>query len=509
MTFCVLYPNREADLARLGREAAHLLSSSEWVLRRKEKVTLLDETTVRRQMSVDFQVPSGRPSLGQVDGEPVAYAPLFFLQKGLDDPFDPAAPLKDPHKLFANFDLRNEHGQALSLPPREWNGLVTSQMLRAVLSEAAVRHPPAPIDMTGIEAILHLVCTAEQLTAENLLESLRQKESVDGERWTRDQAELWRLDREDQQLHRMLNLSAGASVAMVPLIGRNARHGILKLSYDEQVAKLTPPGSPLLRPFLAAIGWVGYELWVVAPSLGAETFHFEFQAPDGLELYDSGLVEIDGPPPGKPAIDHGPTLDRVSGHTSRLHLYSQSSGGQVNAFAWIRLRVRGQEFVGGAAIAAVLVAATLWGAWFLSRDQDLSPISVPTLLLLAPSFIAAYAVRPGAHRLTARMLKNARWIVGLIGVLPFVAAAVFAFAPREEGADKIADYGFRCWWLYLAIAASLLALTLLGSIAFPIAQRKRNQIRDSLQRLFLYDFGRRSWEESHPDPWLERRSRRS
>src|SRR6185436_9229776 len=103
MTFNVLYPNRERELTRLGREAAHLLGNADWVLRRKEKVTLLDEITVRRQMSVDFQLPSDRKPFGHLDGDPVSYAPLFFLQKGLDEPFDEALPLKEPHKLFANF----------------------------------------------------------------------------------------------------------------------------------------------------------------------------------------------------------------------------------------------------------------------------------------------------------------------------------------------------------------------------------------------------------------------
>jgi hypothetical protein len=503
MTFNVLYPDPDRDLARLGREAALLLRSADWVLRRKEKVTLLDEITVRRQMSVDFQLPSARKPLGVLDDEPVSYAPLFFLQKGLDEPFNPNLPLKEPHKLFANFDFRNEYGTALSLPPRAWNGLVTSHMLRAVLAEASRRHPPAPVDPTGVEAILHLVSTEEQLTAERFLEALRREESFDGERWTRDQAELLRLDREDRQLHRMLNLSASASVAMVPLIGRGARHGILKLSYDDQVATVRPPGARWLRPFFAAVGWAGYELWVVAPSMGSETFHFEFQTPAGLELYDAGLVEIDGPQADRnPSRE--PMLDRVSGHASRLHLYAQNSSGQVNAFAWVRLRVRRQEFVGGAAIAAWLVALTLWGAWLLSKHRDLSPVAVPTLLLLAPSFIAAYTVRPGAHRLTTRMLKNARWIVGLSGLLPFLAAAMFAFAPRDVNTERITDYSFRTWWLWLAVTATVLALTLLGSVAFPIAQRNRDEIRDLLQRVLLYDFGRRDREESHPRPWLER-----
>jgi hypothetical protein len=96
-----MYPYHEQSIQAIGLSAAGLVAGGpDWITRRKERVALLDETAVRRQMSVDFELPSDLAPTGHWLGERVWYAPLFFLQKGSDAPFNPAAALRKPEPHF-------------------------------------------------------------------------------------------------------------------------------------------------------------------------------------------------------------------------------------------------------------------------------------------------------------------------------------------------------------------------------------------------------------------------
>lgn len=469
----ILYPTDPVAVEGLGELAASLLdvdASDQWLLRRKEKATLLDESVIRRQMSIDFVLPASVAPQTSVGDNEVWFAPLFFLPKGLDEPFVPHAPLGPPEPFVANFDFRDRHGQALSLPSRVWNGLVTTEMLRSIIETSLDKQGFEVGELRdAIRTFASRICTLDHRSAALLLETLREEQRSD------DKPDSLRTiigaaDSDDERLSRMLEVCSGASVAMIPLIGPECRQGIVKLSFDEEVASVTSGDQPWQKA-LARIGWGGYELWAETPYIGAASYHFEFVAPDGLEIYDSGLVRIDGPEPKDDAPRPQTMLARVSGYSSRLHLYEPNASEALKSFAWVRLRVRRQEFVGGGAIAGVVVAAAMWAAYLVAGDAAVNPTAIPTLLLLVPSVIAAYAVRPGPHRLTARMLAPARWIVAFSAAIPFVAAATLALEKRDRSGEVIGRT-FECWWLGGAILATVLALILLGTRLFPIPERQ-------------------------------------
>jgi hypothetical protein len=491
-----MYPQDPHSLQQLGETAARLLSSGpHWIRRRKEKLTLLDETTVRRQMSVDFALPGADGPMQHWGGTPVFYAPLFFLQKGSDKPFDPDARLEDPEPHFANFDLRDGTGKAQSLPPRTWNGMVSAEMLWAVARDAAdyQRIRIAGQHYPGARGLLADICSTDQLRAVGLVDQLRDSDAP-----TPEERLLRELDRRDATLRRLLDACAIASVVIVPLFGSDARRGIVKLSYDEQVADLRPRRG---RRLLAGLGLFGYELWVDTPYIGAGNYHFEIQAPEGLEIYDAGLVRVGlrrlyaAAPPNYRA-----ELARSSGFGTRLHLYVPSAARAAKAFAWIRFHVRRQEFIGGALGASVAVMLVLWGAWFVREDAREAPVSVPTLLLLFPSAVAAYAARPNPHRLTARMLRGARWLLEISAALPFVAATAFALARRRNG--QVVDDTFADWWLAAAIVATVIAAVLLLGREFPQPRIRLQRLADRLGM----DLDR-PHRPPHPEPLLPRLKR--
>jgi hypothetical protein len=284
---------------------------------------------------------------------------------------------------------------------------------------------------------------------------------------------------------------------MVPLFGAASLAGIRKLSYDQQILPLRGNG---LQRLAARFGWTGYLLWVDAPFIGAGNFHFEFEAPPGLEAFDAGIFEVAAR--RRRAIP-SPALARASGLTSRVHLYAAEAQHRHEALSWVRLRVRRQDFVGGAALAALLVAAVLWIAYVLRNEVVNAPGGIPALLLLFPTAIGAYIVRPGAHRLTVRMLLWARLLLAAISTLPFADAAALAVTPRKAG--MLTTTTFQTVWLITAILGSACLVGLFAAWALPAPEislrrwerRVGLDVRRTLREMY----------PMHGEPWIARRRR--
>jgi len=497
-----LFPTNQSAVDELGARAASLLTNGcEWIRRRKEKVTMVDETIVRRQMSIDFELPPADPLLLS-DGVEVHYAPLFFLPKGSDGKFDPVAPLRDPEPHFANFDFRDERGDALTLPARAWNAQVSAAMLAAVIDDAVGRRGVS-LDQGQrgrFQRFSRLLAPLDLHKAEARVGELRRGEFQEAEPMAGDLRLLRALDRDDPELSWVLDAVAISSVVMIPLFGMGGRGGIRKLSYDHQISPITGERLQRLR---ARFGWTGTELWVDSPFIGARNFHFEFEAPAGVEVFDAGMFEV---VEGSSPADVSHRLARASGLASRVHLYASGATHLRGAVSWVRLRVRRQAFVGGAVIAAGLVTAVLWAGYLLRQGvKESAPRDLSVLLLLFPSAIGTYVVRPGQHPLTSRMLLWARLLLAACSALPFIAAAAVALTPREDGEFVSASFGG--WWLGCAIAASVCLVGLVAAWALPAPEL---QLRKWERRLGL-DIRRanRDRDVVHPEPLLARmRSRR-
>src|SRR3954469_25607324 len=75
------------------------IRSSTWVVRRVEKVTFLDDRTVRRQVSMDYALPEDAVALRRDNGSTTRIVPLTMMRR----------------KSVVNFDMRDEAGRALPL----------------------------------------------------------------------------------------------------------------------------------------------------------------------------------------------------------------------------------------------------------------------------------------------------------------------------------------------------------------------------------------------------------
>lgn len=460
-----------------------------------------DDTIVRRMMSVDFELPSWVFPLHTTDdGEQIRYAPLFFLQKGSDNLPPPSLVLERPPPHFADFDLRGPAGGAMSLPPRSWNASVSVQAMKVAFEEGARAHGIAcgPPESLFVFAALDQIARSERNEAVGLLGDL-----LDPDRTIPEFVALSKVLSADSGFAWLVSACSVASVAMVPLVGVGAGHGIVKLAYSQEVVAAAP-----WRLLRAAAGFRGYEIWFDAPFIGARTYHVEIPAPDGLEILDAGLVAVNESEAvsvhndaAKPkAAEKSSVLHRASGFAQQVHLYVDDAKSQHGAFAWVRLRARRREFVPVALAISLLITGVLWAAYGLTDQVRDSPTGVAALLLLFPGAVAAYAVRAGRHALTARLLFVARGLLLIVSTTPYVAAAALALTPREQG--QLVGSNYECWWFWLAVGASVCTVGLILGHVMPQPKIRWQQATARLSK----DYRRRK-DVDDWKPWFVRPSR--
>lgn len=92
--------------------AAMLCDGASWVIRRKEALTLIDATTLRRKTSIDFTVPAPLATTGAVCAELRAGA----ARKGANSVLVPLLFLEKAPAMFTRFDFADEDRSSLPLP---------------------------------------------------------------------------------------------------------------------------------------------------------------------------------------------------------------------------------------------------------------------------------------------------------------------------------------------------------------------------------------------------------
>src|SRR5271166_1794574 len=355
-----------------------------WIERRKERVTILDDTALRRQISVDFSlrrtttpIPDSVPEGSE---EQLYCAPVFMLPKA-------------PANLMA-FDLFDETGQSLRVVSRVDNaqisGVTLCHMAERIL-KAQERELPAP-----------LAVELKQIAAVNADEgkqrALRVQHSLQSE-----YADETALLADDERFCWWLSALAHSSILVVIYRERAPRRKIIKLAFEQ------PIESEL--KWRTSLGWDPYEVWVDSPLIEARTYHFEAEAPPGLRITKATLSDDRHNIPVK---DHG--------FLRRVHLYREDAAQAGAGTAVMRLCV-GASFGGGAFLSAALTTGALLGAAVFADKIATNPTSAPALLLFLPGLIATYIARPEQHPLTTRLLWGARRLLLGIALLAYAAAA--------------------------------------------------------------------------------------
>jgi hypothetical protein len=413
-------------IAEIGALVAPLLTSgSSWIDRRKETVQILDDSALRRQISVDFSLRSSVKAVLEVsDGESIYAAPVFVLPKS-------------PSSL-RSFDLCDETGRSLSLISREDNAAISAAAILSLAARAAGHADPDQLP-AGLRAQLREVAEAEADRGEAIARRLLSNDGT----FAGDMAEF----RKDPRLRGWLETVAHSSIVVVLFRSSGPRRKLVKLTFQEELKTE--------QRRLTRLGWAPYEVLIDSPRIEARSFHFEAEAPSGLRISKAQLTDSEHP---EPVTEKGPT--------KRVHLYREQAATAGAGTAILSLDVAGPGFVSGAILASSLTLAALIGCLVRAPEIAGNPTSAPALLLVLPGLIASYVARPDRHALTTRLLSFARWLLLTVAFCAYIAAARVALAGTKPGAEPaISESGgaLRTWlWFLTVIAGAATAGIVIG-----------------------------------------------
>lgn len=374
------------------RLAALILEPQQWIHRRVEQVSYVDQETVRRHITVDFDVPSLGPS-----EEGTFYVPLAQLAK----------------RKLVNFDLRDAHGAALAMLTAEQNEHLSASLLLAL----------ANLDDRGlidsiVERYIPLLVKARSEEEGRLAwDRIFQKGTAVGDHLRERPG----FEATADNLRR--NFVLYLPVSAQETGGRR----IVKMAFDASRPKLGPKG------LAARLGWRAFGDSFKVPMAGyCSSYHFELEAPPQMEI-TSGRFR---------GTRNGATVhDSISSPTRRAH-FNLSDLEPGDGLVAVSLRAQGRELLGGAALFSTLNALTL--LFVLLRlhafEADQGVDAVVSLLVVLPGILIGYIARPSEHEVLASFLTGLRIVALLSGLTSFVGALLL-FAGYSEHALRVVFIG--------------------------------------------------------------------
>lgn len=431
-------------IVQIGTLVAPMLDDGlSWIERRKESVQLLDDTALRREISVDFSLRRDvDPLLKELKGSPdeqLFCAPVFVLPKS-------------PSNLMA-FDLCDEESKSLALISLEDNARISGEVLVQMVRRAAEDQLSE-----ALADELRRLARLEGPRAEQLAARLL---SDDGP-WPEINAAVKRNDR----LRLWISTLAHSLILVVLYRSAGPRRKLVKLTFEEPI--LTDQRS------LTRLGWASYRVAIDSPLIEARSFHFEAESPPGLRISKAQLTDTER---DEPATE--------TGFMKRVHLYRRGAerAGAGTAVLW--LDVSGPGFIGGAVMASSLTLAALVGCAVKATEITENPTSAPALLLVLPGLIASYVARPDQHALTTRLLSAARRLLLAVAFCAYLAAATVALSGSRPEADELTERSssLRTWLLSLAVVSGVclvgLGVTWLRSKGRPLPFSSADRYRCS------------------------------
>jgi hypothetical protein len=426
--------DRDLDAANeliVGRGIAYLLlRTRDWVHRRVEFIHFLDAENVQRQMSVDFTLPTlAARSVAELFRVTGPMVPVASLQK----------------ERLQRFSVWAEDGQSVPMLTANQNGRLAGACLVSMATDVLGADTSLP---DNLARVLREIAAAPSTTAAWILEELRDRPERLARRLGRlrglmlgsnvvqarprcvdlliglaPHAELVSRLLADGALNAMAEELAQQFIMVVPLESDSGRRRVLKFNYEEPV-RSKRRGQLLLRPAAQVLESVGFKARRVDfDRLGvghAESHHVEIAAPQQLEFIEATLKAVDQETDER----YSDAIPRGELTGERVHLYQR--GRSRSTLAAVRVRLRA-EFIGlpltAPALASLTAAVLLIGD---ARTAQLSKEAGAALLLIGPTLLAAFLVRPGEHPMATRLLLGVRALVVLSGLCSLVAAAALA-----------------------------------------------------------------------------------
>jgi hypothetical protein len=423
-----------------------LVNADRWVHRRIESVTFHDDRSVSRRVSVDFTVPRDAPRL-TINGCETLLIPLTTLRK----------------KTLVHFDLRDEQGAPIPLLGLRQTQALTMVMMASWAKFLLGLPLGQPLECEDLDGMLQSVATGTQDELDAALKRFCHSDPRRSPMTTRLHC--------DPKFRVILYRMSDNFTLLTPVSPSDEmRRRIIKFSYDEPLSmkrkglvdrrwRVAPWYQGLPSRVSGALGWSATTIRFPTPSSEhCQSYHFEVEAPSGTRIKEATLLADRLEKPEQDGERRYVSFDRVGGGFPRANVHVADVPSGSVSYALVSLRASVDGWLTTSLYICWATAAVLGAVYFITANRGAqSNFDLATsVFATVTGGVVSLAARPG-HRMAGRLLRGARTITTLLGVLPFVAAALLLAPGTEIGDLRLQILGG------LTGAACVMALVVTGS----------------------------------------------
>ncbi len=385
------------------------LRDAPWLRRRVETIAFLDVDTVIRRTTLD---------VGQAEVGAASEGCPFFP----DQPLVPLAMLKKD--LLFDFSLRDRSDSALLVAPREVDAFFAWSTL--CIAANKLLEPVGWILSTEISLHLRSITFDFPHPEDAPHDPNLQSWGIPTD-WSSVDVRLWHFLLGNESFARLLREFTFNFILLKQLEVSSASQ-LVKFSYQQSL-----PYSEVL--FLEKFGIRPVQLAVTAPAIGwARSNHLLFEAPEGLALTEVELFQIQ-----RQVADTTAPTDSYEARLaiSAAQVYTTSSITRGEHLVAVSMRVPIAGYLRAVWLTSVVLAVVLvlarWKLDELLRVMGTRSEAAVGMLLVAPSLLVAYLVRPGEHAIASRLLRPIRIGLCLAASGSYFGAALLILGWKSQG----------------------------------------------------------------------------
>ena len=471
------------------RSALAYAMHTDWLFRRVETIDFVGSGSVKRHISVDFEMPPGLPELGKHAAKGIKLVPITVYYKW--------PPLM-------GFDFLGPDGRPTSLHRRATNRQLDFGLLLGMVDLTVARgmfdhEPRSRKDLRNLAreiAKTEVLDPCLQCRLKTLVDNRRSQWTEVGqatnelrEQLTSKLARTLNSGREDvaAQIAATVDLAgrlADSSILWVGVDGKRGTDRIVKFSYNDHYSST----EAWYRRWWTACSWRQSNVFISLPHAGRNViYHLDIQAPNGsIEIAGvdvTALPAADGEHDGAEAIsvpdladkypeiekpdrwvgpdstryylDYGKpkTLARTSENRNRGRAKPRTSGPEASSreasvelgdgrahvylgsestpshrvFLQVKLAMRRSGFVTSCMWAAIGIAALMTVAYYRLESAADHLDATAVLLSIVPLVLGYVLVRPGEDTLEHHHLSGVRFLALVSGALPLIGTLTLVF----------------------------------------------------------------------------------
>lgn len=409
-----------------------------WVNRRVETSAFVEDTTVRRSVSIDFTLPSPADLAAPVVPNEQIVVPLQIIAK----------------RPLMHVDVLDEQRASVSTLNTVQNGDVAGRGLIRFLNAVAMKAGHAPLSAATARDLKRLV-----IAPRDDAKAIRDALLAPGAELERVLAPGTPSERPETKLVEELT---DGFLLLVQIAFEPGRNRVLKFAHDvDQPWDEAPPDVPFgraLRGLGALPRRLTFERLHIGRGLG---HHVEIVAPEDTEILGARLR---GTQRSTTASGDRPlSMDAQIASRSRAHAYVRLLAGDEgdddpaalrkkrllgrvdDAQLTVALLPRRAGVVTVATISACFTAIVM--VVFASRLDDLDGQTSAAVLLLVRAIVAAFVSRPGEHPFATRALQGVRGLALVGGALAAVLSTMIGagfMKPEPVAPPAQAELQLRC-----------------------------------------------------------------